>query len=963
MCRGKWSTAAIATVLACELWLAPALVSAQEATGELSGLTTSQDGARLPGVTVKAEGTATGYRVIAASSTRGEFRFPALPPGRYTVSASREGFRDIRQAVVVTLGQTTRLSIVLEIGEFTDAIEVSATEVPLVNVGSTVVGVTFDVVEIDTRIPLEREVTQVALLAPGVVPGDEAFDERTPGQNVSSFSGASVAENLYVVNGLDITNFRNLLGSSRVPFNFVQEVQVKTGGYEAEFGRSTGGVVNMVTRSGTNTLRGDASIYLEPEDLQGRDPETVLRPSEYEENRSLEVNLAFGGPILSDRLFYFVAAQYRDVDRTYSYPGPPPLVLVDRESSANPYWGMKMDWNIGAGHRLEATYLTDYIEQDYLRWPYDRSGGGLGAPLGEGVHQRGGDNAILRYSGMLGDLALLSLQAGRNEFSRTDRSEGDECPLAADFRSGTPAVLGCWVNRTRGEADDIRNAFRGDLDLHLGSHAVRTGIDVERSESRDESGFSGGERIIYYLNGGRFPELPPTTELVNTTISDEGGNFEVRSDAVYVQDSWSIRDELTLNLGLRWERYENRNGLGEAFIETDDQYAPRVGFVWDPSGEGRVKVYGSYGVYFLPIASNTNKWLAGARYQVSTWSVLEGGINPEDGTPSGVGDELQRTVFFDGETPDPREILSENFEPMSQNEFIVGYDQALGETWAVGLRGIARMFNQVIEDFSIQHALQAVYGVNPGTFVYRLGNPGSSFDGWYDLDGDGALDDVFLPAEALGYPEAKREYYAVELTFQRRFRNNWMLQGSYVWSHLYGNYEGYVNSDIGQDDAGITQTFDTPGLLEHADGNLPNDRRHTLKVFGSYSWPMGLSIGSNFFYRTGRPVNSFGLHPSEPAARSYGPDAFYTDGEPRPRGCCGRTDDTWSLDLMFRYAFQLGMFEADLRMDVFNVFDNHAVTRVYETAETAVGEPDPHYGVVTGHQPPRTMRFGVGVRF
>ena len=123
-----------------------------------------------------------------------------------------------------------------------------------------------------------------------------------------------------------------------------------------------------------------------------------------------------------------------------------------------------------------------------------------------------------------------------------------------------------------------------------------------------------------------------------------------------------------------------------------------------------------------------------------------------------------------------------------------------------------------------------------------------------------------------------------------------MLQGSYTWSHLYGNYEGYTNSDIGQSDPGLTQTFDFAGLLEHAYGNLPNDRRHTVKVFGAYSWPWGLQLGGNLFYRSGRPINCFGLHPTDPAARSYGAGRLLHQRRARPRGCCGTTDDVWSLD-------------------------------------------------------------------
>jgi hypothetical protein len=322
-------------------------------------------------------------------------------------------------------------------------------------------------------------------------------------------------------------------------------------------------------------------------------------------------------------------------------------------------------------------------------------------------------------------------------------------------------------------------------------------------------------------------------------------------------------------------------------------------------------------------------------------------------------------VLYDGETPDPRELISDNFEPMFQDEMIAGYEQTVGTNWSLGVRGVARRFDQVIEDYSIQYALTAVYGIpfDPGDVVYRIGNPGSDFDGWYDLDGDGVLDRIHLPAAALGYPRAERNYYGVDLTFDRRFADNWTLRGSYTWSHLYGNYEGYTNSDVGQSDPGLTQTFDTPGLLEYGDGNLPNDRRHTAKVFGSYSWPWGLQLGGNFFFSTGRPINSFGLHPSDPVARSYGPDSFFTDGEPRPRGCCGTTENVWTLDAMVRYSIPLGKLTLGLRLDVFNIFNNDAVVQVDETGEFSNGEINPYYGEAVEYQSPRWVRIGIGASF
>ena len=937
-------------------------VVAQETTGAVFGVARSQDGLALPGATATIENPATGLRNPTVTDERGEFRFLALPPAAYVLEVALDGFRTHRQGLILALGQTVKCSVEMVLGSYSDAIEVTADRSPVVDVTSTVAGMTVNLEELNDRVPVQREVTQVALLVPGTLPGDTAFDERTPGQRLASVSGASVAENLYVVNGLNITNFREMLGSSRVPFAFLDEVQVKTGGYEAEFGRSTGGVINMVTRSGSNALHGEASVYYQPEDLQETEPDTSLVPEDQEQWKSLEANFSLGGALVRDRLFYFLFASYETADRLSYYVTPSALIpLVDRLESAQPFWGGKLDWAPSPGQRLEGTYFTDRVDQDLLRWQYDPAADNLGDPLGSGVNERGGDNYILRYSGVLGERALLSLQAGHNEFARSNRSSGDECPVALDRRSGRPVVVGCWVNPTRGVADDIREAYRADFDYVAGAHSLRTGVDWESNVSEDDTSYSGGVAYQYYRNGTRFPQLPAGTELVLEGYQLRGGSFDTLSNAAYVQDSWAVSSRLTLNLGLRWERYDNRNGLGETFIETDDQYAPRVGAVWDPVGDGRSKLHASYGVYYLPVASNTNVRISGALYQTSAWYVLQGGINP-DGSPAGLGEQLQYTVVADGETPNPRELISDNFEPMSQDELIIGYERMFGDAWSAGVRGVARRFSTVIEDYSIDRGLEAVYGIEP-IDVFRIGNPGSSFDGWYDLDGDGVLDRIHLPAEALGYPEAERNYYALEFTASRRFADNWMLQGSYTWSHLYGNYEGYTNSDINQSDPGITATFDYPALLEHSSGDLPNDRRHAVKLFGVYSWPVGLQLGGNFYYYTGRPINSFGLHPTDEDARSYGASSFYTNGEPRPRGCCGRTDDVWSVDAMARYDVRLGGADLSFRLDVFNVFDNHAETEVVERAEDATGAANPDYLATIAHQTPRRVRLGIGLSF
>jgi hypothetical protein len=970
-------------VLASLAVLTAGLASGQETTGAVIGTVRSQDQLALPGVTVQVIDALRGLERTVMSGRDGSFRIVALPPSEYELTATMPAFQTVKRPVRVALGSTVTSDIEMQVGAVTDVIEVTA-ERPQVDPTSTVTGLTVVADDLNARVPVQREITQVALLAPGTAPAPRYYEQAgstalyTPGQGFASFSGASIGENSFQVNGLNITNFRNGLGSSFVPMVFVQEVQVKTGGYEAEFGRSTGGVVNLVTKSGSNTLRGGLSAFFEPEALQEQEPDTFWFNNQDETRQELEANASIGGPIVRDSLFFFAFARYSDTAVRDVYGGH-----TDLHETSAPYWGAKLDWNLTANHRLEGTYFSDQVDVHMVRSNYDPETRQILDPWATGVRIRGGDNVVLRYTGVLRDNLLLAAQAGRNDFDRTLSSDGDECPRAWDDRPELGEYVGCWAWNGRRQNQDTRNAYRLDMDWHLGNHSLRAGVDYELNEALSVEEYSGGVAYTYVLNGWEggdpedfeFPELPWDQELVWVEHYRHGGVYETNSNAAYVQDSWMPRPHLTVNLGLRWERYENKNPLGETFIETNDQWAPRLGVIWDPSGQGRSKLFASYGVYHLPVPAATNILHAGGYHYDEAWYIFDGVINP-DGSPSSVGEELRSIVWADGETPDPRATIAENFDPMAQNEVILGYERMLGDTWSVGIRGVGRWFDQVIEDYSIDQGLWNAYGVeclNPDLLDtdqycygegWRLGNPGRDFEGWFDLDRDGVLDPVYIPADTLGYPEAERDHFAVELTVNRRFADGWMLRGAYTWSHTYGNYGGTINDDTGSLSPGMSEAFDTPGMMDHSSGNLPQDRRHNIKIFGAYRWNFGLQVGANAFFQNGQPFNSFGRHPTDPWARAWGNSSFFTGGEPRPRGCCGTVGNSWSLDLMLGYGRTTAGIDWDVRLDVFNVFNTHGVLWADHYAEdTGDGEPNELYGETLYYQTPRSVRFGLRLSF
>ena len=146
-----------------------------------------------------------------------------------------------------------------------------------------------------------------------------------------------------------------------------------------------------------------------------------------------------------------------------------------------------------------------------------------------------------------------------------------------------------------------------------------------------------------------------------------------------------------------------------------------------------------------------------------------------------------------------------------------------------------------------------------------------------------------------------RKYAAVDFMWQRAWDGVWMLNAAYTWAHSWGNNEGYVRSDNGQDDAGLTTLFDQPGLLDNAYGDLPNDRRHQVKLYGAYAVTEDLTLGANLQFWTGRPINAFGYLPTDLFAQAYDSESFFAGGEPAPRGSRGRTSSYYSIDVSASY--------------------------------------------------------------
>ena len=968
---------------------------------------------------VTVENLGTGQKREIGVDADGNYRASALPTGKYKVTfngQTREVTVNIGTGTAVSFADASTLGVVEVTGSAINPIDISSVE-------STTILTSEQI----AKIPVARNITNVALLAPGTVRGDAAFG------NLASFGGSSVAENAYYVNGFNITNSFKALNFGQVPFEAIGEQQVKTGGYGAEFGRSTGGVINLVTKRGSNEFQAGGNVFYTPESLRGDRTDVysnsgVLLSNNGRDEGGGETSASVwaSGALVQDRLFAYALIQYGERNDTETFGS---ISSASNFSSQNdsPTWLTKIDWNISDNHVVELTAFSDELNtatESYVSTGADRTTRG---PLrGITYDESGGNSYSFRYTGYLTDSFTLSALYGHGESSRANygiaangiRSEYfgnvggpvSGCPVITDIRTGVstgaiPAITGCgFINGSiigTSLAEDTRDTFRIDGEWALGDHLVRFGAEMDEFDSFDAESYEGGQ-IWQYRN--------PVAGVgrVRRRVFQTGAGVGVDSDAFYVEDRWQISDNFMFYGGLRWDSFENLNGNGDSFVKISNQIAPRLGFSWDVAGDSSMKLYANAGRYALPLnATVAVRGASASLFSEEFYSYTS--IDPATGAPLGLvnvgnpncgGCETRFLNNEFGVLKDPRSIADEGLDPMYQDEYIIGFQAQLTDALTGGIRGIHRDLKRAIDDqcdyrpilewaedngFDISDPFSqppatpdgAAHVYNPGFAFCHLYNPGSDATFNVDIDGNGTLESVHLTAEQLG-PEAIRKYNAIEL-FTEGSWDNFFLQGSWTISHSYGNTEGGVKSDIGQDDTGTTQDFDYPELTIGSYGDLPNDRRHSLKLFGNYSFNDEWSMGGNLLVQSGRPQNCIGFLGGSNTSH-YGNSYFSCDEGPTtvpgdgtgnngttivPRGSRGRTDWQRTLDINVAYRPSFADGKLVFKADVFNLFDANAVTSVLETGEDAAGNPllTTTYLTPLTFQAPRSVRFSAQYDF
>ena len=404
-------------------------------------------------------------------------------------------------------------------------------------------------------------------------------------------------------------------------------------------------------------------------------------------------------------------------------------------------------------------------------------------------------------------------------------------------------------------------------------------------------------------------------------------------------------------------------------------------------------MFGNAGRYYIPVAANSNVRASGAENRAVNYYYYSGQFDPVTAVPvGGLGANIGPVDNSVPVVPDPRTVAANNLTPMYQDEFILGLQSKVGANWTLGVRGIARKLKNGMDDYCGHQSLQnwandngytnanlqqLNYGGTTATCV--IINPGKDLNIALDLQNDGNLTQVTIPASYLNMPKYERNYNALEFFFERAMADNWYVQGSYTLAKSFGNAEGYVNSSLEQTDAGLTQDFDHPLFEDGAYGYLPNDRRHTFKLFGVYQINDEWRIGSSFLLQSGRPRNCNGFIPlNDPSVgidaqylAQYAGSSFYcpdANGNTvlTHRGDFGRTPWIYNLDMSVGYTPEWAGKHLTLEARVFNLFNFQRVTEYYETAQagSASGQlPEPNFGNVVNYQAPRSVQFTARYEF
>ncbi len=977
--RGKFFILTLAVLLAA------GSLMAQTTRGGLQGTVVDEGNQPLPGVTAVITSPAMQGSKTAVTDASGKFRFALLPPGVYKAVFSLPGYQKVEnENIRIAVAQTITLEVTLN-SAFKEEVLVTS-EAPVVDTTSTTVGTNLGQ-EMIADLPTGRTFQSLTFLAAGAVDGGIAGN--------ASIMGSSSAENRYVVDELDTTDPAFGTSGTNVSFNFIQEVQVQTGGYEPEYGGALGGVINMITKSGSNEFHGEAFMYYTDDSFSTEAKRPAGSGAVVDSYTDWDAGFDIGGKIIQDKLWYFVAYNPNFTDQnvvrdiTYLSGGLYQTNTMTPKTTRQYYAG-KFTWQVNENNSLTATVIgdpnkteNDYYTSNFVTTTY------MPTDQTYADHNRGGTNYGVTWNSVLNEDMILELKYGRHESSNDYLANNGDLPTGLDYYNvWTPAVGPTYFGGpgfVQPLGDRSRDQARASFTWFLGdSHEIKIGAQWNWNKFHDIAHVSGySDAVCVPLADdfwgsndanfdSRFPACTTSNGLAGVEIGPKYSRYvynpswwrdyydsnykqdsegETDESALYLQDSWKVTDYFTLKLGVRADAANVTGarsnltigpGLSQGIkLSFQDQIQPRVGFTWDYAHNGRSKLFAHYGKFYesIPLDINVRAFGNESYDMYYYWypdsglpSRGEGGILPVN--PG----YLKYHLLLGGGTAADNSLGGQYLE-----EYVLGTEYEVMTNLAVGVKGIYRRLGQVIEDISVDDA-----------DTYFITNPG----GCYDVNP--VTGEELDPPTCFPYPS--RIYRGVELSVNKRFSDNWQMYASLLWSRNKGNYGGLFRQDNGQLDPNITSLYDLPSLLKGAYGLLPNDRKWQFKAFGSYKWDFGLVTGVNFSWMSGVPISRLGSH------EIYGGDERFIGN----RGEWGRTPTLMDMDLHLAYPFKMGDFDLELMLDVFHVFNMQQITSVDETYSYCYSDEedasDPtclnsRWGNATAYQSPRNYRLGIKFSF
>ena len=796
---------------------------ASQTTGSIEGRVLDGESSTLAGALVTVQSLSLQGARTATTDSDGRFLIQGLPPGDYVVHAESTGLPRAELAGVPVAVDSSRTLELRILPRFREEIEVAGAP-PILDAASSA---TTTIVErtVFKELPTSRTFRDLSFLAPGVV--------NAVGTGYPSINGAGLAENRYFVDGLDVTNPGRGTLESTLPVDFLEQVDIKTGGFGPEYGGALGGILNVVTRSGSNELHGSVFGFYKNDGLTS-DPPANVQNVRAVATRDYEAGGTLGGRILSDRLWFFLG-----VDPTFGHKDwtTQQALNVTNENDVVYYMG-KLTGQLLPGHQLVFSAFGDPTENvDHLLNT---------AGILRNTSKSRQNNLVLSYNGVAGRAIWLEALAGRLWQKRTTEPAADG-PYYLDLAGGefaraencgdpdllTNGVLfapGCLGGFNREDhflasRDQVRGAGSALWKTGRLDHELKLGGGWRRSKYETTLHFPGPasgpflDRDGNVLNprgvaGGLWILRP---DHVRLNVFDLDSQSESIEGSLFLQDRIQFARNVTLDVGVRADSFESTGNLTatdptlQMKFGFGDMVAPRLGVAWDPVGNGRSRIFARYDRSYesVPLALNSFAFAFDYSYQYRF-------RYPEDGSlPSfnNLGESLPLPCFGH-----PGELLvacpiggavthvDPNLRPQYSDQFALGIEYQIGSDISVGLTGIYNTVENVID-------------VTAGGF---LGNPG----GLIRLNPVTGED---LEAPVL-VPEPVRHYRALQLVFQKRLRDNWQLFGSYVYSRLEGNYGGTTHDATFFINPNLTYVFTDPNALERANGLLPDDRTHQAKL-------------------------------------------------------------------------------------------------------------------------------------